>query len=140
MAIIRTKLPQVNERLAVQVAQAIHDLRENEAILKKPSIAETLDWVSALEALGIDALTPEAMERTAGFVLKNSEDLEVLKVNKGGDCGCGEHGDGHHCGGHHHGHSHGCGHHHQHAEPDEADKILAVQQNGGRTLKVPRDV
>ena len=57
VAIIRAKLPNVNERLALQVAQAIHDLRENQAILKKPSIAETLDWVAALEALGISDLT-----------------------------------------------------------------------------------
>ena len=50
VAIIKAKRPNVNEHLAVQAAQAIHDLRESEAILKKPSIAETLDWVSALEA------------------------------------------------------------------------------------------
>ena len=62
VAIIRAKLPHVNDHLAVQVAQAVHDLRENDAILKKPSIAETLDWVSALEALGVSELTAEAME------------------------------------------------------------------------------
>lgn len=94
VAIIRAKLPNANERLAVQVAQAIHDLRESEAILKKPSIAETLDWVSALEALGISDLTPEAAQRTMGFVLKSSEDLEaagpILSGHSHGHCGrCG---------------------------------------------------
>ena len=78
IAIIRAKLPNANEHLAVQVAEAVKRLRENDAILKKPSIAETLDWVSALEALGISDLTAEAMERTKGFVLKNSEDLGQL--------------------------------------------------------------
>ena len=39
VAIIRAKLPNANEHLAVQVAQAIRSLRESEAILKKPSIA-----------------------------------------------------------------------------------------------------
>ena len=77
VAILRAKLPNVNEHLAVQVAQAVHDLRESDAILKKPSIAETLDWVSALEALGIRDLTPEAARQTLGFVLKSSEDLEA---------------------------------------------------------------
>ncbi len=77
IAIIRAKLPNVNEHLAVQAAQAIHTLRESDAILKKPSIAETLDWVSALEALGISDLTPEAAGQTLGFVLKSSEDLEA---------------------------------------------------------------
>ena len=69
-AIIKAKIPNVNERLAVQAAQAIHNLRESGAILKKPSIAETLDWVSALEALGVSDLTPEAARQTVGFVLK----------------------------------------------------------------------
>lgn len=101
VAIIRAKLPNVNEHLAVQAAQAIHDLRENDGILKKPSIAETLDWVSALEALGISDLTPEAARQTIGFVLKSSEDQEAAgTVLSGGaqTCGCGhEHGQDH-CG------------------------------------------
>ena len=121
VAIIRAKLPNVNERLAVQVAQAIHDLRENQAILKKPSIAETLDWVAALEALGISDLTGEAMDQTKGFVLKNSEDLEAL--SGGGPCGEGGH----------------CGHCHSEAAPeapDDTDKIARAQDRP--TLKVPR--
>lgn len=102
-AIIRAKRPNVNEHLAVQVAQAIHDLRESESILKKPSIAETLDWVSALEALGASDLTPEAAGQTLGFVLKSSEDLEAageVLGHPGHTCGCGhDHGEGHsHCG------------------------------------------
>ena len=79
------------DRLAVQVAQAVHDLRENDAILKKPSIAETLDWVSALEALGISDLDREAARRTLGFVLKSSEDMEAALA-------CQEAPDHHHCG------------------------------------------
>lgn len=75
--IIRAKRPGVSDRLAVQVAQAIHDLRDSDAILKKPSIAETLDWVSALEALGISDLNRDAARQTMGFVLKSSEDLEA---------------------------------------------------------------
>ncbi len=104
VAIIKAKRPNVNEHLAVQAAQAIHDLRESEAILKKPSIAETLDWVSALEALGISDLTKEAARQTMGFVLKSSEDLEAAgDVLYGHDCGH-SHDQGHeHCG--------ACGHH-----------------------------
>lgn len=76
VAIINAKLPEAGAKLALQVATAIHALRENEQILKKPSIAETLDWVAALEALGATELTPEAMRQTLGFVLKNNDDLE----------------------------------------------------------------
>ena len=103
VAIIKAKIPNVNEHLAVQVAQAIHNLRESGAILKKPSIAETLDWVSALEALGVSDLTPQAAQQTAGFVLKSSEDLEAAApILTGQTGGCGP--DHEHCG--------HCGHHH----------------------------
>ena len=77
VAILHAKLPHVSDRLALQAAQAVHGLRESDAILKKPSIAETLDWVSALEALGIRDLTPDAASQTLGFLLKSSEDLEA---------------------------------------------------------------
>ena len=103
LAILRAKLPHVDDRLCVQVATAVQKLRSSEAILKKPSIAETLDWASALDALGIKELTPDAIRQTAGFVLKNSEDLAVIaEMEDGEPCNCGEN-CGHHHGGHHHG-------------------------------------
>lgn len=96
LAILRAKLPHVDDRLCARVALAVHELRSNEAILKKPSIAESLDWAAALDALGIRELTQDAMEQTAGFVLKNNEDLKAVAQSKPHSCGCG-------CGGHHHG-------------------------------------
>ena len=100
LAILRAKLPHVDDKLCAQVALAVHKLRDNEAILKKPSIAETLDWAAALDALGIRELTPDARRQTAGYLLKNQEDLEVLEQEDVHDhqCNC-----GHACGGHHHG-------------------------------------
>ncbi len=100
LAILRAKLPHVDDRLCAQVAVATQKLRSNEAILKKPSIAETLDWAAALDALGIRELTPDALRQTAGFVLKNSEDLEILEesaLENSHSCDCGGH-----CGAHHH--------------------------------------
>ena len=77
-------------------------LRSSDAILKKPSIAEALDWAAALDALGIKELTPDALRRTAGFVLKNNDDidhfLEQGLREHSHHCGCGGN-----CGGHHHG-------------------------------------
>ena len=106
LAILRAKLPHVDDRLAAQVALAVQKLRANEVILKKPSIAETLDWAAALDALGIRELTPDALRQTAGFVLKNNEDINAMDLADAEDhdcqCGgtCGHH---HHHGGHHHG-------------------------------------
>lgn len=79
LAILRRKLPHVDDHLCAQVALAVQKLRGSEAILKKPSIAETLDWAAALDALGIRELTPDALRQTAGFVLKNNEDLQLLE-------------------------------------------------------------
>jgi len=98
LAILRAKLPHVDDRLCAQVALAVQKLRSNEAILKKPSIAETLDWAAALDALGVRELTPDVLRRTAGFVLKNNEDIAALEEPaQEHNCSC------HGCGGHHHG-------------------------------------
>ena len=97
LAILRAKLPHIDDRLAAQVALSVQKLRANDAILKKPSIAETLDWAAALDALGIRELTPDAVRNTAGFVLKNHEDIASIDVNDHNECNCG------HWGGHHHG-------------------------------------
>ena len=98
LAILKAKLPHVDDQLCAQVALTVQKLRSNEAILKKPSIAETLDWAAALDALGVRELTPDALRQTAGFILKNSEDMAILAEAQSKDCSCGGH-----CGGHSHG-------------------------------------
>ena len=107
LAILRAKLPHVDDRLCAQVALAVQKLRSNEAILKKPSIAETLDWAAALDALGIRELTPDALRQSIGFILKNNEDLraarealdELVPASSATDSHTCSHG----CGGHCHG-------------------------------------
>lgn len=97
LAILRAKLPHIDDRLCAQIAVAVQQLRSQEAVLKKPSIAETLDWAAALDALGIRELTPDALRQTAGFLLKNNEDLAALELppeETHHHCG--------HCGGHAH--------------------------------------
>ena len=98
LAILRAKLPHVDDRLAAQVAVAVQKLRASDTVVKKPSIAETLDWAAALDALGVRELTPDVLKRTAGFVLKNNEDFAAVEglQEHSHNCGCG-------CGGHHHG-------------------------------------
>ena len=99
LAILRAKLPHVDDRLCAQIALATHRIRSQESVLKKPSIAETLDWAAALDALGVRELTPDALRQTAGFLLKNNEDMEALseEILSQEHTHCG------HCGGHHHG-------------------------------------
>jgi len=110
--IILKKNPNIDAHLAVSIAKAIKQLRDNDLILKKPSIAESLDWASALEALGIRDLDKEAIKRTAGFVLKNNEDIAAIdemhfKGLNDDDCDCA---DSENCD---HDHAN-CDHHHHH--------------------------
>lgn len=95
LSILRAKLPHIDDRLCAQIALATHRLRQQESILKKPSIAEALDWAAALDALGIRELTPEAVTQTAGFLLKSNEDLAAFTAENSQQeqhcCHCGGH-------------------------------------------------
>ena len=99
LAILRAKLPHLDDKLCAQIAVATQKLRNTESILKKPSIAETLDWAAALDALGVRELTPDALRQTAGFLLKNNEDIAALDALDGEE----EQEHHCHCGGHCHG-------------------------------------
>ncbi len=80
MDIIRRRVKGAEARLIVQVADAVSRMRESD-IQKPPGIAEAIDWVSALDLLGVDHLDVESAERTLGSVLKYSEDQEVVKAS-----------------------------------------------------------
>lgn len=78
VSIILAKMPQADQVLAEQVTKAVAYLRQSERIIKKPSIAETLDWMGALEALGHSRLNPENARQTLGFVLKTKDDMDEI--------------------------------------------------------------
>lgn len=78
VAILTSRLPGLDEALAAQVARAVARLRESEKVTKKPSVAESLDWASALMALGVDELDDESCARTIGFALKNNDDIREM--------------------------------------------------------------
>ncbi|EGO63353.1 AAA family ATPase [Acetonema longum] len=87
IAIIHAKVAGVPAKLASDIAAAVACLRQNEKIFKKPSIAETLDWVAALTALDKKRLDEESAMKTLGFVLKNQEDiLEFTEAGGFGKC------------------------------------------------------
>ena len=79
--ILRAKLPGVDEVLAKQVARAAAYLRASEKVLKKPSIAESIDWASALMALGVSDLDDETCTQTINFALKNNEDIKEIMAD-----------------------------------------------------------
>ena len=77
--IVRLRLPGVGERLAREVVAAVQTLREQD-LLKPPGVAETLDWTSALVALGADHLEADTASATLGAVLKFREDQERARA------------------------------------------------------------
>jgi MoxR-like ATPase len=77
--IVRRRVKGVSETLAVQVADAVARIRESD-VQKPPGVAEAIDWVAALDLLGVDELDEAAVERTLGSVLKYSEDQEVVRA------------------------------------------------------------
>jgi MoxR-like ATPase len=76
--IVRRRVPGAAAGLAADVAAAVRALR-NEDIQKRPGIAEAIDWVAALQALGVERLDAAASERTLGAVLKYREDQELVR-------------------------------------------------------------
>jgi MoxR-like ATPase len=77
--IVKRRVPSSSEPLALAVAGAVRRLRGSE-VQKPPGIAETIDWVAALELLGVEELDPEVADRTLGSVLKYREDQEEIRA------------------------------------------------------------
>jgi MoxR-like ATPase len=77
--IVRRRVPAADGRLADQVATAVRRLRATE-VQKPPGIAEAINWVAALHALGIAGLDAPAADRTLGAVLKYREDQEMTRA------------------------------------------------------------
>ena len=77
--IIRRRVKGAAEVLAVQVATAVARIRDSD-VQKPPGIAEAIDWLAALDLLGVDALDAETVDRTLGAVLKYGEDQEVIRA------------------------------------------------------------
>ena len=74
--IVRRRVPGASQSLAVQVATAVARMRESD-VQKPPGIAEAIDWLSALDLLGVATLDSAVIDRTLGSVLKYEEDQDV---------------------------------------------------------------
>lgn len=77
VAIIEARAPEVDGRLARQVAAAIEQFREL-GLYKPPGVAESIDWAVALGRIGSVELTEANVDATIGAVLKYREDQERL--------------------------------------------------------------
>jgi len=78
LAIVRAKVPGIDERLAREICAFMQFVRRQK-LEKAPGIAETLDWAAALVALHRDGLDAATLEETVGLICKQRNDVARLK-------------------------------------------------------------
>src|SRR6185503_11002323 len=72
--IVLTKVPDITENLADQIARLVRSIRQLE-LKKPPSVSETLDWARTLLLLGIQNVDAEAATGTVHILLKYQSDI-----------------------------------------------------------------
>ena len=77
--IVRLRVPEADEELAVQIAGAVQRLRSID-VQKMPGVAEAIDWVHAAMLLGIRRLDSDTVDQTLGSVLKYREDQDLARA------------------------------------------------------------
>jgi MoxR-like ATPase len=78
LEIISTKFPEVAPAMAKQICAFMQRVREMN-FYKRPGVAETLDWATALIALNRKGLDDKTVVETMVCVFKYREDLHHLK-------------------------------------------------------------
>ncbi len=73
--IVQTKVPDITENLADQVARIVRSIRNLE-LKKAPSVSETIDWARTLILLGIEQITEADAVETANILLKYRSDID----------------------------------------------------------------
>lgn len=78
MAILKTRMPEVEGMLARQIVGVVQALRK-EDLEKTPGIAEMLDWAAALSGLGVNdmAQSREDVQATLVCLLKTAADYDA---------------------------------------------------------------
>src|SRR5918994_685647 len=72
--IVLTKVPDIGENLADQVARIVRSIRQLE-LKKAPPVSETLDWARTLVLLGIDSIDAQQAKETLHILLKYQTDI-----------------------------------------------------------------
>ncbi|MGD0603691.1 MAG: MoxR family ATPase [Streptosporangiaceae bacterium] len=78
--IVLIKEPGISATLARKVVSAVQRLRELD-LAKPPGVAETIDWARTLDFLGETDLDPRSAQDTLGAVVKDRDDLDVVRDN-----------------------------------------------------------
>ena len=82
--IVLTKVPDISESLADQIARIVRSIRQLE-LKKAPSVSETLDWANTLMLLGVEQIDEEQATETLNILLKYQTDIAKAIKEFGGD-------------------------------------------------------
>jgi MoxR-like ATPase len=82
IAILRLKVPGLNEQFADEIAGFVQRVRAEPDFVKRPGISETLEWATALMALGTTTLERDIVEQTLGLVVKDAQDLQTMQTGR----------------------------------------------------------
>ena len=74
--IVRSRVPDVDDRLRHQLVEFVHSLRQLD-LKKVPAISETIDWARSLLLLHADSLDEELVQSTLNVLLKFEDDIEA---------------------------------------------------------------
>jgi MoxR-like ATPase len=77
--IVRARAPEVPEKLARAVAGLVGRLRQMD-LVKRPGVAETIDWANALDVLGVVEPDETSAGATLGAVIKDHDDEELVRA------------------------------------------------------------
>ncbi len=80
LAVLRSRAPEVPERLAEQLVTVVQQVRTVPGVVKPPGLAETLDWARALHTLGASDLDLSTAATTLGAAVKHREDVERVRA------------------------------------------------------------
>ena len=84
--IVLTRLPEISDSLADQVARIVRSIRQLE-LKKSPSVSETLDWAKTLLLLGVESITEAEAVETLNILLKYQSDIAKASKELQGDSG-----------------------------------------------------
>jgi MoxR-like ATPase len=79
-AILRSRVPDLDETMAVRIAETVASIREV-PLRKAPSVSEAIDWARTLLALGIGELNAGTATGTLNVLLKYQTDIEKVVLD-----------------------------------------------------------
>jgi len=81
LKILKLKVKSLDDSLAEKLVGFVNLIRQRSDILKKPGVAETLDWAKALSELGARELNRDIVKSTLLCLIKTQEDAAKIDID-----------------------------------------------------------